>query len=81
MTRNRGLLSVLLALCLLLLPSCMAGPDPTFVAASRATHDAVAPEYLRYVDADQALTTEQRNRRHASIDRWHEAITSREVRR
>lgn len=81
MKRNRCLLFVLLALCLLLLPSCKAGPDPTFVEASRATHDAVAPEYRRYVDADQALTPEQRTRRHASIDRWNEAITSREVRR
>lgn len=81
MTRNRGVLFLLLFIFLMLTPSCAAGPDPTFVAASRATHDAVAPEYLRYVDADPALTTEQRNRRHASIDRWHEAITSREVRR
>lgn len=81
MKRNRCLLFVLLALCLLLLPSCAAGPDPTFVAASRATHDAVAPEYLRYVDADPALTTEQRTRRHATIDRWNEAIASREVRK
>lgn len=81
MKRNRGVLFLLLAICLLLLPSCTAGPDPTFVAASRATHDAVAPEYLRYVDADPALSPEQRTRRHASIDRWNEAITSREVQR
>lgn len=81
MKRNRFGLFLLLTLCLLLLPSCAAGPDPTFVAASRATHDAVAPEYRRYVDADQTLTPEQRTRRHASIDRWNEAITSREVRR
>lgn len=81
MKRNRCLLFVLLALCLLLLPSCTVGPDPTFVAASRATHDAVAPEYLRYVNADPGLTQEQRDRRRATIDRWNEAITSREVRR
>lgn len=66
-----------LSLCAIL-SSCQAGPDPTFVAASRATHDAVAPEYLRYVDADQALTKEQRDRRHATVARWLEAISSRE---
>lgn len=68
-----------LALCLIL-SSCHAGPDPTFVAASRATHDAVAPEYIRYVNADPGLTQEQRDLRRATIDRWNEAITSREVR-
>lgn len=81
MTRNRGVLFLLLFVCLLILPSCAGGPDPTFVAAARANHDAVAPEYLRYVDADPALTPEQRTRRHASIDRWNEAIASREVKR
>lgn len=78
--RRFGLL-LLLVVALLVLPSCAAGPDPTFVAASRATHDAIAPEYLGYVDADPTLSTEQRTRRHASIDRWREAIESREVRR
>lgn len=72
-------LFLLLALVLMVLPSCAGGPDPTFTAASRATHDAVAPEYLGYVDADPLLTPEQRTRRHASIDRWREAIESREV--
>lgn len=58
---------------LLLMPSCV-GPDPTFVAASRATHDAIAPEYVHYVDNDPALTV-------ALLDRWREAIESREVRK
>lgn len=38
----------------------------------------VAPEYLHYVDADPALTPEQRQRRHATVDRWAEAIAVRE---
>lgn len=80
-SRNRCVLFLLLVFALLVLPSCTGGPDPTFTAASRATHDAIAPEYLGYVDADPTLSPEQRTRRHASIDRWREAIESREVRR
>ena len=81
MKNRRSLLPLLICvLALFLLPSCV-GPDPTFVAASRATHDAVAPEYVHYVDADPALTAEQRARRRETIDRWREAIESREVRR
>ena len=78
----RLLAAVLLCLAaLLFLPSCAAGPDPTLTAAARASHDAICPEYLRYVDADPALTQEQRDRRHLTVDLWRQAIESREVRR
>jgi hypothetical protein len=60
--------------------SCI-GADPTFVAAARATYDAIAPEYRAYVDADPQLTDEQRAIRRATLDRWNEAIATREVRR
>ena len=76
--RLRWPILLLLLACCALLPSCAGGPDPTFVAASRAAHDAIAPEYLHYVDADPALTPEQRQRRHATVDRWAEAIVVRE---
>lgn len=71
----------LLPLFLLLLAGCCATPDPTFVAASRATIDAVAPEYLGYVQADPALDAEQKARRVATIARWREAIEAREAKR
>lgn len=63
---------------LLLLAACSAGPDPLFVSASRQTHTAIVPEYMNYVNADPALTREQRQRRQATCDRWNEAITARE---
>lgn len=65
---------------LLTLGACVGGPDPLFVSASREAYTAVTPEYLHYVDADPALTTEQKTRRHATTDRWNEAIAAREGR-
>lgn len=62
---------------LLSLGACQ-GVDPLFVTASRDTYTAVAPEYAHYVDTDPALSAEQKQRRHATIDRWNEAITARE---
>ena len=70
-----------LALCLLLvLGACAGGPDPLFVGASRMTYDAIAPEYRNYVNADPALSSEQKQRRRDTLDRWNEAITVRERR-
>ncbi len=63
---------------LLLLTSCVS-PDPTFVRAARDFHDAVAPEYVAYVQADAALTPEQRALRLATVARFVAAISSREV--
>lgn len=65
---------------LLLLTAACAGSDPTFVSASRVTHDAICPEYMNYVNADPALSREQRQRRQATCDRWEEAIRTREAR-
>lgn len=77
--RRRWPLLLLLVACCACLTSCAGGPDLLFVSASRAAHDAIAPEYLHYVDADPALTQEQRDRRRATVTRWGEAITVREV--
>lgn len=71
----------LLPFLLLLLAGCAGGPDPTFVTASRATYEAIAPEYAAYVKADPALDAEQKARRQRTLDRWLEAIASREVRK
>jgi hypothetical protein len=63
---------------LLALASCQT-PDPVFVAASREYYTAVNPEYLNYVDHDPMLTQEQKTRRHATADRFNEAIKAREA--
>lgn len=78
-TRSRRRWPLLLPILLATMPACAGAPDPLFVGASRAAHDAIAPEYLRYVDADPALTQEQRDRRRATVARWAEAIAVREV--
>ena len=64
---------------LLALASCQGGPDPVFVSASRETYSAITPEYLNYVDHDNVMTAEQKARRHATTDRWNEAIKAREA--
>lgn len=77
MKKNRIARLVSLLSALLLLTSCAV--DPTFVRAARETHDAVAPEYLQYVDADPALSQDAKDRRHRTIERWVESIAVREV--
>jgi hypothetical protein len=65
-----------LPLALLLLPACAA--DPSLVTAGRQFYMAVAPEYALYVEADPALTREQKDSRHLSIKLFHEALLIRE---
>ena len=49
-------------------------PSSAYVRADRATHDAVSPEYVRYVNADPALTPEQRERRLRTIESWRARV-------
>jgi hypothetical protein len=44
--------------------------DRRYVAAERATHDAVAPEYRQYVEQDPALSAEQQARRQRTLEAW-----------
>jgi hypothetical protein len=46
------------------------GPGGAYVAADRATYEAVAPEYSAYVAADPKLSEEQRARRDRAIQTW-----------
>lgn len=45
-------------------------PAGAYVAADRATYDAVAPEYAAYVANDAALSDEQRARRERTVQTW-----------
>jgi len=51
------------------LPGC-AGLDAAYVAADRATHRALAPEYRQYVLRDAALDPEQQARRLRTLEAW-----------
>lgn len=41
-----------------------------YVQADRATYDAIAPEYLKYLQADQELDSEERDRRERTVRTW-----------
>lgn len=41
-----------------------------FVAADRATYDALVPEYDAYVDSDSRLSPDQKDRRHETTRSW-----------
>jgi len=45
-------------------------PDSAYVAADRATFDAIAPEYAAYVSADPALDDARRSRRLRTLQAW-----------
>jgi hypothetical protein len=66
-------------LCLVLLPALLGAggchgqlvsPDQAYVAADRATFEAVAPEYRQYVAADALLGPEQKARRDRTLATW-----------
>ena len=59
----------LLLVLLLFLMSC-APVEQTYVEADRATYEAVAGEYLGYVEADPRLSPEQVERRKRTILSW-----------
>jgi hypothetical protein len=50
--------------------SALQVPTPDYVAADRATYQAVAPEYAAYVHADPALDQEGRDRRDRTLASW-----------
>ena len=56
-----------LTLLLALLSSCT---NPVSQAADRATYNAIAPEYTKYVETDSALSLPQRQRRLRTLASW-----------
>jgi len=49
-------------------------PAAAYVAADRATYEAVAPEYAQYVSADPSLDDEQRQRRGRTLETWRQRV-------
>lgn len=58
-----------LFLLALLLTGCNVGSE-----ADRATFDAIAPEYLSYVNGDQNLTDAQKARRRETVRSWEAKV-------
>jgi hypothetical protein len=48
----------------------LSSPSAAYVAADRATYDAVAPGYAEYVRHDASLDDEQRARRERTLETW-----------
>ena len=74
-TKRCVLFLFLIASCAIL-PSCT--PTHVYLAADRATFDAVAPEYRAYVEADAALSAEQKQRRFRTVDTWQSRVEAAE---
>lgn len=52
--------------------------DKEYVKADRLTFDAIAPDYVKYVEADPALDQEQKDRRKRTIESWKLRISKSE---
>ena len=60
-------------LALLALTSC-AGVPEAHIAADRAIHDAIAPEYRAYVEADERLPRSLKDIKLRTLTRWRQMI-------
>lgn len=57
----------------LMLPGCalfQSGPSEAYIRADRITHDAIAPEYRAYVEADPTLDEGQKEARRLNVESW-----------
>lgn len=63
-------MKLLPALLITLLLAACANPTPVYVQGDRLTHNKIAPEYLRYVEADPDLTAMQRETRVDLVASW-----------
>lgn len=45
-------------------------PGKAYIAADQGIFDAITPEYLKYVEADEVLTAEQKERRQRTVAAW-----------
>lgn len=64
-------------LCSTLLASCT--PVQQYVRSDRATFEAIAPEYRKYVEQDAGLADEQKARRFRLLDSWQVRIQAAEA--
>lgn len=67
---------LVMLLCVAALASCT--PTQVYVAADRATYEAIAPAHARYVAADPALDALQRQDRQDLLETWRKRIEAAE---
>jgi hypothetical protein len=73
-----GATAMLLAPCGCSALQSVQAPGGAYVAADRATYEALAPEYAAYVAADPALPDEDRARRTRTLQTWRMRIEAAE---
>ena len=71
--KRRTLKILAVAAIAAVLCSCGSMTD-SYIAADKATYDAVAPEYLDYVRDDQSLDQAGKDRRRRTIETWEKRI-------
>lgn len=62
-----------LCLAVLMTGGCCATLDAIredYVAADRATYEALAPKYLEYVQGDDSLDSDEKKRRERTVTTW-----------
>jgi len=57
-------------LILLILAAAGCSPQAMYVASDRLTYEAIAPEYVQYVQGDPYLTPAQKRRRERTVAAW-----------
>ena len=72
---------LLASLALPFLPGCqnLKSPEASWIAADRARHDVIAPEYKAYVDADPAKGQADKDRRYRLLEAWERDLEQNEV--
>jgi hypothetical protein len=67
-----GLVIAFLGIVGLILMACLQGcrTSGEYLRADRATFEAISPEYRRYVEADPALSSEEKARRLRTVETW-----------
>lgn len=67
----------ILLICLMFCLACAScAVDEGYRAADGATYRAVAPEYLDYIEDDEALDDEQKQSRRDTVATWRQRIDS-----
>jgi len=61
-------------LMLLVVAICSCTTSEVYVKADKMTYDAIAPEYVKYVEADKKLDKDAKARRVRLVETWKKRI-------
>lgn len=75
-TRNKRHAATILFACACLVPTGCSTVADSWLAADRATYDAIAPTHRAYVEADTTLTARERALIMAVLDTWRIRIAA-----